>query len=85
MTDQEKALAYYRAGVEKGIPPFVPARVRLHSRVCGDWPFGATFADAGEHACESNRYGAVSVLATDGTMLGVKPAEFEVVAWRENA
>lgn len=82
MNDQEKALAY--AAAATGIPPFVPSRVRLHARVHGDFQFAAIFANAGEYDCESNRYGAVSVLATDGKMLGVKPAEFEVLAWRDN-
>jgi hypothetical protein len=52
--------------------------------VRGDGPFSATFADAGEHDCDSNRWGAISVRATNGQMLGVKPAEFDVVAWRSN-
>lgn len=85
MTDTEKALAYYKSGMLHEAPPYVPARVTLHSRVRGDGPFAGTFADAGEHDCESNRWGAISVRATNGKMLGVKPAEFDVVAWRSNA
>lgn len=84
MTDTEKALAYYKSGMLHEAPPYVPARVTLHSRVRGDGPFAATFADAGEHDCDSNRWGAISVRATNGQMLGVKPAEFDVVAWRSN-
>ena len=84
LTDTEKALAYYKNGMLHEAPPFVPARVRLHSRVRGDGPFVATFADAGEHDCESNQWGAISVQATNGAMLGVKPAEFDVVTWRPN-
>ena len=84
LTDTEKALAYYKHGMLHEAPPFVPARVRLHSRVRGDGPFVATFADAGEHDCESNQWGAISVQATNGAMLGVKPAEFDVVTWRPN-
>ena len=83
-TDTEKALAYYKSGMLHEAPPYVPARVTLHSRVRGDGPFADTFADAGEHDCESNRWGAISVRATNGKMLGVKPAEFDVVAWRSN-
>lgn len=82
--DKDKALAYYRAATEKTAPPFVPARVRLPKAVTGDFPFTSTRAEAGEHDCESNQWGAVSVLATDGTMLGVRPAEFDVVGWRPN-
>lgn len=32
--------------------------------------------------CECNQFGAVSVRAEDGHMLGIKPAEFEPVTWR---
>ena len=85
MTDTEKALAYYKSGMLNEAPPYVPERVKLHSRVRGDGPFAGTFADAGEHDCESNRWGAISVRATNGKMLGVRPAEFDVVAWRSNA
>lgn len=84
MTDTEKALAYYKNGMLNEAPPYVPARVKLHARVHGDWPFAETFADAGEHDCESNRWGAISVRAANGKMLGVKPAEFDVVSWRPN-
>lgn len=84
MKDTEKALNYYRAGVEGGRPDFVPARVRLSARVCGDGPFRSTFQEPGEHDCESNQWGAVSIVATNGKMLGVRPKEFEVVAWRPN-
>lgn len=84
-TDTEKALAYYKNGMLHEAPPFVPARVKLHCRVRGDGPFAGTFADAGEHDCRSNRWGAISVRAVNGQMLGVKPAEFDVVAWRPNA
>ena len=76
---------YYRAGLEQRVPRVVPSRVYLPMTVRGDFPIGhGTIAEAGEHACESNRYGALSVRATNGQMLGIKPAEFEPIAWREN-
>lgn len=84
LTDTEKSIAYYRSGVEHVAPPYVPSRICLRKRVCGDFIFAATFAEAGEHDCESNRWGAVSVKATNGEALGVKPDEFDVVAWRPN-
>lgn len=84
-TDTDKALAYYRAAVENRRPDFVPARIRLVKVICGDGPFRSTRVDAGEHACESNQWGAISVRASNGQMLGVRPAEFEVIEWRENA
>lgn len=86
----EMALNYYRSAVERKRPDFVPARIRLPERVCSDLPMLSEdglgyYADAGEHDCHSNQYGALSVKASNGQMLGVKPGEFEVVAWRPNA
>jgi hypothetical protein len=84
MTDQQKELEYYKAATLRVAPPFVPSRVLLLCRVRGDGPFAATQAGPGEADCESNRWGAISVRADNGEMLGVKPAEFQPVAWREN-
>ena len=81
----ETGLDYYRAGLEQRAPKWVPCRVLLEGPVRGDYPIGhTTLAEAGEHDCESNRYGAISVRATNGQMLGVKPAEFEPLEWRKN-
>lgn len=85
LSDCTKALDYYRAGLEQRAPTWVPCRVLLKSPVRGDYPFGhTTLAEAGEHDCESNHYGAISARATNGQMLGVKPAEFEPLEWRKN-
>jgi hypothetical protein len=85
LSDCMKALDYYRAGLEQRAPKWVPCRVLLEGPVRGDYPIGhTTLAEAGEHDCESNRYGAISVRATNGQMLGVKPAEFEPLEWRKN-
>ena len=79
------ALEYYRAAAEDRAPKWVPSRVRLAVLVHGDFPIGhRTIAEAGDHDCDSNRWGAVSVRATNGLMLGIKPREFEPIAWREN-
>jgi len=85
LVHQAKELDYLRAGREDRKPAYVPARVWLAVPVRGDYPIGhTTIAHEGEYECQSNRYGAVSVVAENGKLLGVKPAEFEVVAWREN-
>lgn len=84
MTDEQMALEYYSAGLEQRRPGFVPARVQLKQRVRGDFPFHATSAEATEHDCDCNQWGAVSVRANDGSMLGIKPAEFEPIAWKPN-
>lgn len=63
----------------------LPRLVRLHFRVRGEIPFsllepgsgGATFARAGVHLAFSNPHGALCVRATNGSMLGIKPGEFE--------
>lgn len=79
------ALDYYRSAVERRAPKWVPARVRLASGVRGDFPLShGTVAHAGEHDCEANQWGAVSVLAADGQRLGLVPAEFDPIAWRVN-
>lgn len=86
--DAEKAIAYYRAGAAQSRthakPPFVPSRVRLLRQVRGDGPFCATQLGPGEYDCDCNPYGAVSVRATNGQMLGLRLDEFEPIAWREN-
>lgn len=82
--DNDKAMAYYRAALSNNRPDFVPARVRLPARVTGDGIYRSTFAEAGEHDCESNQWGAISVKATNGKLLGVKPSEFGVIAWKPN-
>jgi hypothetical protein len=57
------------------------AKIRLFETVRGDWPIGHMFvAYAGvydEGQFEVNPQGAVSVKIRDGSLLGVKPDEFE--------
>lgn len=85
LADCRAAIEYYRAGLEKRTPKWVPTRVLLVDMVRGDFPIGqAVVAEAGEHDCYCNRLGAVSVRATNGQMLGVKPSEFEPLAWHPN-
>ena len=70
MTDDQKAAAYYRSGMLK--------------EQFGDGPFRGAGVSAGEHDCRCNKWGAVSVSARDGKLLGLRPDEFEPVAWRES-
>jgi len=80
-----KALEYYRACLEHRPPKWVPSRVRLKTDVCGDPPFGSKIiAYAGEHDCYANGYGAISVIASNGKLVGVRPKEFDPLGWREN-
>ena len=88
MDDKDKAIAYYRAGAQQGTtgerPPFVPLMVCVEHQVCGDFPFSDTIVRPGYHKCESNQFGAISVKAENGKMLGLKLNEFEPVEWVEN-
>ena len=84
LTDSQKAVAYYKGGMLKKAPPWVPDRVRVLREQFGDAPFRGAGVAAGEHECQCNRWGAVSVLARDGERLGLRLNEFEPVAWREN-
>lgn len=84
MDDIEKSENYYKCGL-RGVPPeFVPKSVLVLGTVHGDGPFNDTRVGSGIYECHSNRYGAISVTATNGSMLGLKQQEFEVVEWVEN-
>lgn len=91
LADVEKACDYYRSAfLQHARPPidarprFIPSRVRLATVVRGDFPFNGTMQRAGDHDCECNGYGAVSVRATNGKVLGLRPGEFEPLEWVEN-
>ena len=89
--DDAKALAYYKCAAQQSSglfvpPPFVPSRILVTQTVSSDipgmgWSMRVT---PGEHECESNKWGAVSVRASNGKLLGIKPSEFEVIEWVEN-
>ena len=91
MTNEQKIWAYYQAASAQHsghseAPPYVPSRVRLKKPVRGDFPFGAhCIAAPGDHDCDANKWGAVSVKAENGQTLGLRPAEYEPLKWRENA
>ena len=58
-------------------------RIVLLKDMQGDFPFGHhTVAPAGVYIPEINPHGAVSVVASNGELLGLKPGEFE---WLDNA
>lgn len=85
LSDCKKARDYYRAGLERREPAWVPSLVLLPRPLQGDFPLAhTTVAEKGVHPCESNQWGAITVLATNGQRLGVKPCEFEPLEWRAN-
>lgn len=67
----------------------VPKRIRLLTAVRADLPgprHSPEIASAGQiYDAFCNRYGAVSAILADGSLLGVKPDEFEIVAWHGEA
>lgn len=68
------------------LPKLIPFKIKLSKSIHGDWPIGHdTVAKEGEYYCFCNQYGAVSVTAQNGRKLGLKPGEFEVLEWTENA
>jgi hypothetical protein len=82
VTDDQKSAAYYKAGMLKLAPPWVPSRVHVLREQFGDFPSCGAGVAAGEHDCRCNKWGAVSVIARDGRPLGLRLDEFEPVAWR---
>lgn len=84
MNHDQMAAAFYRACVERKAPPFVPARVLVLQETFGDFPFRGAGVGPGAMDCVSNQWGAISVVARDAKLLGLKPGEFEVLEWREN-
>jgi len=81
----QSAVEYFRANAENRRPEFVPSRVRLPASVRGDHPFGrSTIVLAGDYDCDANQWGAVSVKATNGHMLEIKPKQFLALEWRAN-
>jgi hypothetical protein len=53
-------------------------KIYLPRMVHGDWPIGHDcIAEEGIHDAVSNGHGAVSIVLSDGRLLGVKPGEFE--------
>lgn len=52
--------------------------VRLPREVHGDGPFANVVAAPGDYMAEVNPLGAVAVRLPDGSLLGLKPGEFEI-------
>ncbi len=57
MTDDQKAAAYYKAGMLKLAPQWVPATVHVKREQFGDPPFLGAGVPAGDHECQSNKWG----------------------------
>lgn len=66
--------------LEQHIPAGETPTVYIPHAVRGDLIFGDTVALPGVHTAFMNRYGAVSVMAGNGRLLGLRPGEFEWVS-----
>ena len=82
------AAEYYRCAViqrtKNEFPQFVPHEIVLKSPAYGDGPFRSTVATIGKYIADCNKFGAVSVKASNGQMLGLRLDEFTVLSWRNN-
>lgn len=83
-TSKDMQIDYLQAVVGNTRPNYVPHRIRLDAAVHGDIPGSGTVAPVGEYECHSNQWGAISVKAANGKMLGIKPSERVVLKWRKN-
>lgn len=81
IAELEAALDYHSAAYHGRLPGWIPVRVHLPAEVFGDPPFRGRGVAAGEHACQCNKHGAVSVIDRGGKLLGLRPAEFRVLEW----
>jgi hypothetical protein len=66
-------------------PQFVPGKVMLLREVQSEMP--SVFpgkAGRGEHICTSNQWGAISVTADNGKLMGVRPEECIIIAMVPN-
>jgi len=81
-TDEQMALAYYRAVTLKLRPEFVPETVKILQEVRSSLPFSRAAVYPGVAGCSCNPWGAVTVKASDKSMLGLLPAEYEPLTWR---
>ena len=92
MTNEQMALEYYKAGAMQGgkgkwpKPKFVPKIIMLPRTVRGLSLPGEprTIAKPGEYEAHCNQFGAVSVTAQNGKLLGIMLDEFEVIEWQAN-
>lgn len=85
LDDAACAVDYFSANHFARPPAWVPCRIKLDTPITGDFPFGPeTRAEEGEHDCDSNQWGAMSVRASNGQRLGVMPNECQIIGWRRN-
>ena len=80
----QKLAEYYKAGTEHRRPEWVPSKVVLGREVRGDMIFASTRVGPGIHECQCNQWGAISVKADNGKMLGIKWDECEIVELTAN-
>ena len=80
----QKLEEYYEAAAYSRHPKWVPSKVMIPREVRGDMIFAATRVGPGIHECSCNQWGAISVKADNGKMLGIKWDECEIVEFTAN-
>jgi hypothetical protein len=84
LTEAWQALEFYRSTAARQVPRWVPMAIWLPNAVRGDYPIAhKAVAEAGHHECNSNAWGAISVMTPHGA-LGIKPSEYYPTRWRRN-
>ena len=81
----QKLAEYYKAGAEHRMPEWIPSKIVISREVRGDMIFASTRVGPGVHECTCNGWGAISVKAENGKMLGIKWDECEIVELTANA
>ena len=81
----QKLEEYYEAAAYSRQPKWVPSKIMIPREVRGDMIFAATRVGPGIHECSCNQWGAISVKAENGKMLGIKWNECEIVEFTANA
>ena len=63
----------------------VPKRIKMAITVHADFPFKEIPPAIKDRIYEAwvNSHGAVAAIMTNGTKLGIKPYEFEIIEWHE--
>lgn len=87
LDEAARAIDYFSSHFGNRKPQWVPSRISLPVAITSDEPFEEgpeERVDAGEHDCDSNQWGAMSVSTGNGQWLGVMPNECQIIGWRRN-
>ena len=93
-TQQQMQIAYLRSVISQRdpeyaqMPDYVPTRIRVLRDIESDTPWmranGHVLNEGEEYDCKTNRWGAMAVPMPDGSNLGVKLHECEILRMGPN-